>query len=524
MTSTTNTNVETADPSRGRSVSAMPEVLTRRDVENPPSWTVERGLPMRGDAWTNRDRSIMRVPFGTDETSRAVRAHEMTHAKVSPISPDDVARAFSMSEATIRVAEELRVNLLVGLAGFDVNALIDGSEKTLGTRLALAKDWPNLVRSLVAVARTKGARDMVAGVKSIDPALAVKCRKVLDALDEHLDRYTLDRVGRIAKKRRLVESKRHLANTTPLYLNTRFQSARNVIDYDRETRDYVRTEPKEHEIEIPTGFLDFTVPLARFVERLIDPKNERPEGSSSGDDEDMIPDDEILDGVTPGAGRRSTGWAPLMFDRSIALNGHARNMIGRKRFASPTGIVPRRVERLLTDPERRIFTREQRSTGGVVLIDQSGSMRLSLDDVNALVEASAGCVVIGYSHGRDSDANIWTLADRGRVATRMREGNGGNGCDRPALDYALSVRRKGEPLIWVCDGYVTYANDGQAPLDERLSLLADVRRHGVSMVRNVETAIDLLSRSKVERPRASYTAGLVEGMTPEQIANVWGGK
>lgn len=520
MTSTTN-NVETADPSPGRLVSAMPEVLTRRDVENPPSWTVERGLPMRGDAWTNRTRSVMRVPFGTDATSRTVRAHEMAHAKVSPSDPDAVASAYNLPTSTIRMAEEYRVNLLVGLAGFDLDALVDGSERTLGARLALAKDWPNLVRSLVAVARTKGAKDMVAGVKSVDVELATKCRKVLASLEQHLDEWTRESVGRSAKKRRLDLARPRIANTEPLFLDVESGNVRSVLDYDRVAHEWRTVPRRETEVEVPAGFDGFTVPLARFVERLIDPRSQSGENVAEGDGE--IPSDDDLDSVAP-TGQTPGEWARLVFDRSIALNGHARNMIGRKRFATPTGIVPRRVERLLTDPERRIFTREQRSTGGVVLIDQSGSMRLSLDDVNALVEASAGCVVIGYSHGRrPTEPNIWTLADRGRVATRMRSGNGGNGCDRPAFDYALTVRRKGEPVIWVTDGYVTYAQDGWASKADRLALLADVRRHGVSMVADVATAIELLRRSNVERPRASYTRGLVEDIDDATIATVWGG-
>ena len=64
---------------------AMPEFITRNDIE-PRAWSVDEGAPVRGDAWTDMRVAKMRVPFGADETSRVVRAHELMHAKVSPIN------------------------------------------------------------------------------------------------------------------------------------------------------------------------------------------------------------------------------------------------------------------------------------------------------------------------------------------------------------------------------------------------------------------------------------------------------
>ena len=487
-----------------RPVSAMPEAIRRRDRGNGP-WRVEEGTPLRGDAWTDIDGRSMRVPFGDTPTARVVRAHEMIHAKVSPANLGDIVDVVKVTPTTIKAVEEVRVNLLAMSAGFDLDALVDGSERNAGRLLATSGSIRPLVETAVATMFTKGHRDLMRGVSDVDPKLAEGVGLVVEKVEQAIVGTARDHGmrGRLAKRtkgQKLGEALR------------RSMSSTIEIEID-EDGDQVYGASDLPVVECPSGFT-FTLDVARLVDSILDGGPNEPG--------DVLPSaDDPEDVETSPIGRRVDTWAPLVWDRSVALNRHAPNVMGRRRARTSTGRVPRRVDLLLTDPERRIFSRDVRSTGGIVLIDQSGSMGLSIDDVENLVAESAGCVVIGYSHRPNSRPgsipNVWTLADRGRVASSVRRGNIGNGCDRPALDHVLSIRRGSEPIVWVCDGAVTYRSDSFASVEDRVEIARLVARHGVHMVDTVDEAVEALRRSKSGRLPARVTGALVGGISDGDV-------
>ena len=131
-------------------------------------------------------------------------------------------------------------------------------------------------------------------------------------------------------------------------------------------------------------------------------------------------------------------------------------------------------------------TKETR-VGAVVIIDQSGSMDIPVDELEALLKAVPGVTVLGYSH-RPGDAvsnpNAWLLADRGCRALRWPLGNVGNGVDGPVLRYALTLRRNRDRVVWVTDGQVTDSNDH--PNEGLSGECAElVRRHHIFLVRTL---------------------------------------
>ena len=108
----------------------------------------------------------------------------------------------------------------------------------------------------------------------------------------------------------------------------------------------------------------------------------------------------------------------------------------------------------------------------------------------ALVRHSPRCVVIGYSH-RPGDLgvtpNAWVLATSGAVATQVPAGNVGNGVDGPVLAWALSLARRGEPVVWVSDGQVTDSHDHpNGELAAECANLVATRR--IRLVRDLEDA------------------------------------
>jgi hypothetical protein len=195
-----------------------------------------------------------------------------------------------------------------------------------------------------------------------------------------------------------------------------------------------------------------------------------------------------------GARPPATGrFAALVLDPGVVLDRHVPGAAAPRRAPSNVGRRVVRPARLVTDPQRRIFDRPARGRGGVVVVDQSGSMALTEAQLEELLAAAPGAFVLGYSHppGAEGVPNAWVLANRGRAASRVPTGNVGNGVDGPALRLALSARRGREPMIWICDGQVTDAGDHADP-----GLAADcarlVVRHGIQMVASVPEAIRLL--------------------------------
>lgn len=450
--------------------SAMPEFLVPRSEMESSSWTVEQGNAVRGDAWTDFETRKMRVPFGGDEFTRTVRAHEMMHAQVSPsIGPEAVSYLSCTPRAAI-MAEDFRINTLCSRAGFDMDLLTDGSERLSGERTADRGVWADAVYYLGALAGTKAAKDFIAGVRKVNPAWASALTKVNSELVKTAKKIATSSLGSIR----------------PV----------NAYDHNGDIID---------DVILPFGFSRFTRQFGEILDAAASAGDkEIDDGDNDNDGHDEITPEDVKRMLDSAKGKGGT-FAKLILDESVSLTRRVSGTMGRKRIASQTGRNPRRIHRIMTDPERRIFDRSMKGQGGIVVIDQSGSMSLSDDDIWKIVEAAPGCVIIGYSHqaGSKTTPNAWVLADRGKVCEKIRSGNGGNGVDGPVLRFAASKRRKGEPIIWVCDGVVTDgANDyTDYSLNEECAEL--VIKHGIHMVADVDDAVSALSRaSRGERLRA----------------------
>lgn len=460
---------------------AMPEWLQRNDAPN-GAWSVESGQPVRGDAWTDIGNRTMRVPTGTDENSRVIRAHEMMHARVSPTDGFVTASTLGITLDALRSAEEYRVNTLIGVAGFNLDHLSDGSESTMGKRRAESNDWNSIVLDVAAMAGTKSCADYIRGLRSVDADLAKAAREV--------EKHVVATWTKIAKRYHRANGKR---GRQVLSQSAKEAAARIIGD----------TNPDTSMNNLPTGFTRYTVPLARLLEGLM----HHPDGGGDEADEkiDLKEIQETLKAGTAGTFAR-------MILGDLPLTRRVDGKMGRRKVASNTGRNPRRISRMMTDPERRVFDRKVKGKGGIVLIDLSGSMCLEEKDLWAIIEAAPGCTIIGYSHrsGSSSTPNVWVIADRGKVCETLPEGNGGNGVDGPAVRFAASKRRNNEPFIWVCDGMVTDGASDMPFTNLSIECVKLVNRHGIHMVRDVEQSVAALRQaSRGRRLETTYTGPLL---------------
>lgn len=459
-------------------VTVLPEMLGRRDVEHGP-WDVHECAPLRGLPHTDLINRQIAVPVGVTETERCIRAHELMHTKVSPGSDYDrwVQRGVA-SEQALRVTEELRVNHLCNVAGFNVKKhLQDGGEALDGERCAIAGDWASAVYSAVAYAETASLNQFITGVRRHNPEWAASLRAIVQ------------RVTKVISK-----------------INPALLSSTDVLP-DGLT---------------PAGF-KHTESLAEFVDRMANPPKQEDEEEEGGDTPDSsrteAPSD--ADGgkgeakkpapVTaeqvkkmkpaPNAGDRRR-WATLKTHR-LPLNRPAPGGLGKRRSPTNIGRSPRRIERLLTDPHRRVFDRTTRSNGGVVLIDGSGSMQLSQANVRRLVEAAPGATVAVYCADNDTHpVNLWILADRGRMVSEMPERWSGNSVDLPAIEWAVTQRQhRSSPVVWVTDGYVICLNQTDHEWDA-FECLKVCLQEKVILRPDVDSAIEALQGlQKNRRPK-----------------------
>jgi len=497
----------------------MPEVFTRQDIRNTGGWDVGNARAVRGEPYITVAGRIMRVPLDDSDLARAIRGHEQIHVKVSPqdLTPfiTDVT-----GEGAIRAAEEARVNMIADMLGFPMKALQTGSEKWDGEMLAEHNQWSEAVYAVAASVHTGSLNPLLVGIRRHIPEWADALRDIAKEI-----------VKFQTKQIKLIKRQTYGANLTT----------------DAEAlQKYGSTEVHAH-----TGMIvgmNYTIELAMLLESIASMPAPQPAPEEEPEDEDTVEDaeestsdDDDDEAEAESSGQSDGGRANKLgqednpeelkekkdktFDRDAlqkkakdALNSNIGSRgigkwldlnlkrmpmtmtipgaIGRKRVASNMGRNPRRMHRLLTDPDKRIFDKYVKAVGGVVLIDCSGSMSLSKEDLKEMMLAAPGCTIIGYSASwQTGRPNAFILGEKGKICNELPEFWGGNGNDLPAIEYAVAQRTNAKtPVIWITDGMV-YRPGGGGEYDER-ECAEYARKHRVHMEYNPEGAIKYLNELK----------------------------
>jgi hypothetical protein len=362
------------------------------------------------------------------------------HARVSPHRIEHFGALEETAPRALECAEELRVNTLIARLHFDVSLLRDGSEKIGARRIAESQDWSEAICFLMAVVGTGGEKEYLAGIRQVAPSWMPGLRAVRKRALGLFDSFTSANLG----------------------------------------------ATRLNDESLPSGYANATVVLAGLLtQSMMARPPKTPEELRA-----------FKRSLEPGGRRPPTGrFAPLVFDATVAMSRRARGAGLRHARASTSGPTMRYPSRLLTDDRKRAFARRSTFHGGVVIIDQSGSMDLDEETLTTLLRRAPNALVIGYSHrpgDHGSTPNAWILADRGSVATTVPSGNIGNGVDGTVLEWALRRRRGTEPVVWVTDGQVTDSHDHP---DDRLTgdCAELVRLHRVRLVRELGDAGRALS-------------------------------
>ena len=422
-----------------------PEWLSRKDDEH-GKWDVSECEPRRGIPATSIIAKQMRVPVGDNEMERCIRAHEMMHAKVSPAKDWDawINRKIA-SKRALEVCEELRVNLLCQWAGFDMMShLSDGGETADGERIAINGTWADAVYSTIACAGTASQKKFLTGIRRHNrvwgKALLSIAKRAIKEMEKN--RHKLASTD--------IDMRMNLAPAGFSYTERLAEWVDRIAKMDApDTKEEKEEEKESSKSDKETSSRSNS--SQGNEDRPVDKANDNEE-------EEFL---ERLKSIPPQMSKGTPYWGELVIER-LPMPKQTRGNIGKKRVASNIGKSPRRLHRYLTDPEKRIFDKTSHGMGGVVVIDASGSMNLTSEEVRLLVEASPGATVIAYSMLGEGQPNAWVLADRGRMVEEMPSGIGnGNGVDFPAIEWAVNHRQRPKsPVIWVTDGGVCGPHQG----------------------------------------------------------------
>ena len=483
--------------------SPEPEILTRGDTE-PGRWEVEDCPPKRGLPHTDIVNRRMVSPGDDSEMSRVIRAHEMMHAKVSPADewPKWIARGIA-SKQGMEAVEELRVNLLCQKAGFNMKEhLSDDGETYDGERIPANTDWAGAVYMTIACAGTASLKKYLTGIRRNN------------------------RLWGKALKRIATRAEREMGN----YYN-----------HD----NLASTEIHEDSGLAPYGMF-FTESIAEWIDRIAasPPPEPEPVAVVPKDDAEADEADEGDEDADEVEGRSHSNIGvtdPVKFERweerlksvthervggykgipcweelrigAQQLSIHAPGSIGKKRIPANTGKHPRRLHRLLTDPERRIFDRTIHGRGGVVVIDCSGSMSLSVEEIKEILSAAPGATILGYSDLGNEGTNAYILAHKGKMVAEIPKMGGGNGVDHPALEWGIKAKqRPTSPVIFITDGGVCGKNSGF--IDAlAMQCIKTIIRNNVLVYEHVEDSVKALkAMSRGEKPVRNW---------PYMFKSVW---
>lgn len=149
----------------------------------------------------------------------------------------------------------------------------------------------------------------------------------------------------------------------------------------------------------------------------------------------------------------TAGWGKVTWESApMYVPAKFRTLLDHRRKID-AGCIPKHINRLLSD--QKLFDIKRKRPGGTALLDTSGSMSLSAEDIDQFVMAAPGLTVAGYGGQGFDDGRMILYATKGKVvdrAYRRHVGEGNNLIDGPALKW---LGKMPEPRIWVSDGQVT---------------------------------------------------------------------
>jgi hypothetical protein len=397
---------------------ARPEYLAPRKDENPSAWTVGAGVPLIASVFANAKLGQLIAPTEPTPLGRLLRTYALVQARYDTNQPEQVCAQFHCKAKDLEIARVWWAQHLTNKAlGLTREAWLDGT----GT----------------AIAEQVGLVPIEQAISGALPHLMTQQARAI-----------LRKIGETSKEGVKV-----------------LQDLRNdASEYMAEYMNYPNTEQSDYESDGKALFRRDEQRLAKLANIITQARHDYERATdehaqSKGEDGDAQEGSQTPDQfggkLAPQFGEGSA-WYPINLGR-VNLTRKHEGKIGVKRTASDSGRTIRYPSRALTDPARRVFGTKARNRNALIVLDMSGSMDYSEDELDEIIEFARGAVVVGYSGDGESQPNCYVLAKDGHRVEDLPDMDGSNGCDGSAFQFAVDKYRKSgvTPVIWVSDGDIS---------------------------------------------------------------------
>jgi len=394
-----------------------PEYLSRRQDENPNSWSVSTGVPLISSVLANAKLGQLIAPNDPTRLGKLLRTFALVQARYDFTDPVEVAKQQRVNERDLQIARVWWTQHLTNLV-LDVkrDAWIDGTGSALAEQVsqipieqAFSSALPHLMTQQArAILRTIGETN----------------KDAVKALNE-------------------------LRKDATVFLETYMSKPSTEITHTRR----VDGSPCRRDENLIVKLCEMiSAGRERYEEALRGKPGSQVEPGDENNSTDL---DHFKAKLAPQFGDGSA-WHDVVLAPLNLKRKHV-GKIGTKRTSTDRGRAVRYPSRLMTDPQRRIYGTKGRGKSALVVLDMSGSMDYTPEELDEMIESARGAVVLGYSGTGGDSPNVWILAKDGHRVEELPDVPGGNDCDGSAFQYALDKYRKSSsmPVIWVSDGDIS---------------------------------------------------------------------
>ena len=425
-----------------------PEIVTSER-----GWTVTGTPDNHGGARTDNLNKHMQVPLDRDckdcgiNHSRMIRRHELGHVKWSPKTMGRLKPG--VRPEAVEVLEEIRVNYLLHKAGLSLDEptqCVDKIEITTQKKVyessiaelilwTLASMWMiDNPESESSYYKSKWGHEFETIKKIIvdaeaDPMLTnmrkAELKFTLNTAQQFYQSITKHAYGQKPSYRKVQNYAKKLSEVLDMFLDKPKQEEvykQETLQHSKEMGE--ETEEQGEEIENPQTVQDLE---QRIRSKLMN---------------------EMEYQTTGGVGH----WGEMQIhEPALTVNLQGRLKQGRKYRPADFGYNPKFINRWCSD--KKIFKQKQHVLGGTILIDASGSMSFSGQDILDIMELLPAVTIAMYNGG-GATGDLRIIARNGMRVTeeQLDEWSGrGNVVDGPALHWLATMP---ERRIWVSDMYI----------------------------------------------------------------------
>tara|TARA_B100000029_G_scaffold401515_2_gene400688 strand:+ start:649 stop:2160 length:1512 start_codon:yes stop_codon:yes gene_type:complete len=284
-------------------------------------------------------------------------------------------------------------------------------------------------------------------------------------------------------------------------MSVSYRKVRNAAKILHKLREDFNEKPTDEQVYE-------SIRKAKEAERLKSVSNRRPgndvegegesEGSGESIEEVLLQTKQQLHGMTQGADMNykpdindMTGrWGKMdIYTPELNVNLQGKIKGGREYRPMDYGVNPKYMNRWCID--KKVFKQRQRVYGGTILIDASGSMSFTGDDILQIMQMLPAVKIAMYNSSNNKEhysydtGSLRIIGDKGKRVKQDyldKWSGGGNLVDGPALRW---LSKQAPKRIWVSDMYV-FGKDNTSSANLLKECKQIMNQSGIVRLANIE--------------------------------------